>query len=191
MLTNQKRIMDLKNTDMVEAAGRIINRSGTDALSIEELSLEMGVDQYQLSPYFKNNDDILIMVLQSLEKDIKQLVSDSMSLNGASEKELEHLFGTLNNLFGQKPFYLSIIFSTELTERIPAIQEIMLRIKSIAKMHLIQVINHGKNEKVHKTKQTTMSLATNIIDSFRLFMNEQRVIDKMVRDIEILKNTQD
>lgn len=186
-----KRIMDLKNTDMVEAAGRIINRSGTDALSIEELSLEMGVDQYQLSPYFKKNDDILIMVLQSLEKDIKQLVSDSMLLNDASEKELENLFGTLNNLFGQKPFYLSIIFSTELTERIPAIQEIMLRIKSIAKMYLIQVINHGKNEKVHKTKQTTMSLATNIIDSFRLFMNEQRVIDKMVRDIEILKNTKD
>jgi AcrR family transcriptional regulator len=78
--------MELKNTDMVEAAGRIINRSGTDALSIEELSREMGVDQHQLSPYFRNNDDILIMVLQSLEKDIKELVSDSLSLNGASEK---------------------------------------------------------------------------------------------------------
>jgi AcrR family transcriptional regulator len=183
--------MELKNTDMVEAAGRIINRSGTDALSIEELSREMGVDQHQLSPYFRNNDDILIMVLQSLEKDIKELVSDSLSLNGASEKELETLFGRLNNLFGLKPYYLSIIFSTESAERIPAIQEIMLRIKSIAKTYLMQVINHAKNEKMHKTKGATESMATNILDSFRLFMNEQRVIDKMVRDIEILKNTQD
>ena len=176
---------------MVEAAGRIINRSGTNALSIEELSLEMGVDQNQLSPYFKHNDDILIMILQSLEEDIKELVSDSISLSGASEKDIETLFGTLNNLFGLKPYYLAIIFSTELTERIPVIQEIMLRIKSIAKIYLIQVINHEKSEKVHKTKQKSRAMANNILGSFRQFMNEQRVIDKMVRDIEILKNTQD
>jgi hypothetical protein len=183
--------MDLRNNVMVEAAGRIINRFGTNALSIEVLSLEMGVDQNQLSPYFKNNDDILIMILQSLEKDIKQLVSDSMSLNGASEKELETMFGTLNNLFGLKPYYLTIIFSTELTERIPVIQEIMLRIKSIAKIYLIQVINHEKNEKAHQTKQKSRAMANNILGSFRQFMNEQRVIDKMVRDIEILRITQD
>jgi AcrR family transcriptional regulator len=183
--------MELKNTDMVEAAGKIINRSGTHALSIEELSREMGVDQHQLSPYFNKSDDILIMVLQSLETRIQQLVSESMSLKGASENELETLFGTLNNLFGEKPYYLTIIFSTELTERIPAIQEIMLRIKSIAKTYLMQVINHAKNEKMPKTKGATESMVTNILGSFRQFMNEQRVIDKMVRDIEILKNTQD
>lgn len=183
--------MDLLNTTMVEAAGRIINRSGMDALTIEELAREMGVDQYKLSPYFKKNDDIHILVLQSLENEIKQLVSDSMSLNGASEKELETLFGTLNNLFGQKPYYLPIIFSTDLPEKVPAIQEIMLSIKSIAKIYLMQVINHTKNQKVHRTKQATKSLANNILGSFRMFINEQRVIDKMIRDIEILKNTRD
>jgi len=176
---------------MVEAAGRIINRSGTDALSIEELSREMGVNQYQLSTYFRNNNDILVMVLQSLEKDIKQLVSDSLSVNGAFENELETLFGTLNNLFELKPYYLSIIFSTELADKIPASQGVILSIKSIAKTYLMQVINHAKNEKMPKTKGATESMATNILGSFRLFMNEQWVIDKMVRDIEILKNTQD
>ncbi len=190
MFTNY-RIVDLRIEDIVEAAGRIINRSGADALSIVELSREMAVDQYQLSPYFKNNDDILIMILQWLEKDIKQLVSDSISLSGASEKELETLFGTLNNLFGMKPYYLSIIFSKELADTSLASQRVILSIKSIAKTYLMQVINHGKTEKMIKTKGTTESMATNILGSFRLFMNEQRVIDKMVRDYEILKDSGD
>jgi hypothetical protein len=67
----------------------------------------------------------------------------------------------------------------------------MLRIKSIAKIYLIQVINHEKNEKAHQTKQKSRAMANNILGSFRQFMNEQRVIDKMVRDIEILRITQD
>jgi AcrR family transcriptional regulator len=80
--------MELRKTDMIEAAGRIINQSGTDALSIEELSREMGVDQYQLSSYFRNNDDILIMVLQSLENEIIQFVSDVKTRDLSSEEEL-------------------------------------------------------------------------------------------------------
>jgi len=183
--------MELRNTDMVEAAGRIIIRSGTDALSIEELSHEMGGDYHPLSSFFKNNADIVVMVLESLEKEIKQLLSDSLHLEGASDKELQNLFESLNNLFGLKPYYLSIVFSKELAEKNPAIQEIMLRIKSAAKIHLMHIINHGNNQKEHKTIQTTASLANKILGSFRLFMNEQRVINRMVRDIEILKNTQD
>ncbi len=45
--------MELRNTDMVEAAGRIINRSGINALSIEEMSREMGTAQDTLLFYFK------------------------------------------------------------------------------------------------------------------------------------------
>jgi len=183
--------MELRNTDMIEAAGRIINRSGTDALSIEELSREMGVDQYQLSSYFRKNDDILIMVLQSLENEIKQFVSDVHTRDLSSEEELHALFEDLSDLFGQKPYYLSIIFSTELAVKDTAIQEILLRIKSIAKIHLVKIINHGKRDKMFQTKKTPKYLANNILGSFRALMNEQRVIDKMVRDIEILKNTLD
>jgi hypothetical protein len=86
---------------------------------------------------------------------------------------------------------LSIIISTELAEKDIAIQEILLRIKSIAKVHLVQIINHGKREKMSQTKQTSTHVANKILRSFRALMNEQRVIDSMVRDIEILKNTGD
>jgi AcrR family transcriptional regulator len=183
--------MYLRNTDVVEAAGRIINQSGINALSIEEMSREMGIAQDILLFYYKNNDDILILLLRSLENEIKQFVSDVNTRDLSSEEELHTLFETLIDLFGQKPYYLSIIFSTELADKDVAIQEILLRIKSIAKIHLVKIINHGKKDKMFQTKQTTKSLANNILGSFRLLMNEQRVIDKMVRDIEILKNTGD
>lgn len=183
--------MELRNTDMVEAAGRIINRSGINALSIEEMSREMGTAQDTLLFYFKKDDDILILLLRRLENEIKQFVSDANTRDLSSEEELQTLFETLIDLFGQKPYYLSIIFSTELSDKDSAIQEILQRIKTTAKIHLVKIIHHGKKDKNLQTKKTSKHLANNILGSFRALMNEQRVIDNMVRDIEILKKTHD
>ena len=183
--------MNAQNTSMVEVAGSIINRSGINALTIEEMSYEMGIDTNQLLLYFKKDDDILLLLLHSLESEIKQFVKDANTRDLSSEKELQILFASLIDLFGQKPYYLSIIFSPELAEKDPAIQEILQRIRTIAKIHLVKIINHGKTDKMSQTKQTSKHLANKILGSFRALMNEQRVIDNMVRDIEILKKTHD
>jgi len=183
--------MDLKNTDVVEAAGRIINRSGINALSIEEMSRESGIAEDILLSFFKNVDDVLLLLLHSLEIEIKQFVKDANTRDLSSERELQTLFTSLIDLFGQKPYYLSIIFSTELADKDPAIQEILQRIKTTAKIHLVKIINHGKKDKIFQTKKTSKHLANTILGSFRALMNEQQVIDNMVRDIEILKKTHD
>ncbi len=183
--------MNAQNTSMVEAAGRIINRSGVKALTIEEMSHEMGIDTDQLWFYFKKEDDILLLLMHSLESEIKQFVKDANTRDLSSEKELQILFASLIDLFGHKPYYLSIIFSPEMAEKNPAIQEVLQRIRKTAKEHLVKIINQGKRDKISQTKQTSKHLANKILGSFRALMNEQRVIDNMVRDIEVLKKTHD
>lgn len=69
--------MELKTTDMVAAAGKIINESGINSLSIEELAREMKIDHSLLNPYLKKDDDILMLILLSLENEIKQLIKDT------------------------------------------------------------------------------------------------------------------
>jgi hypothetical protein len=82
---------------------------------------------------------------------------------------------------------LSVIFSTELKDKTTGLQIALLRIKISVSTNLLNVINHGKKETVFKTRQTSRSLVNNILGSFRSFMNEQRLINKMVKDLEILK----
>ncbi len=176
---------------MVEAAGRIVHQAGIGALSIEELSRELGLQRIELSPYINKDEDILILLLHSLEDEIKQLVSDVVAKSQSPKDKLQNTFETLYDLFGQRPYYLSIIFSTELAEKDSAVKKIIVRIKSIAKIHLVNIINDGRQEEHFITKLSTKNLINNIIGSFRSFMNEQWVIDKMVREIEILKNGRD
>lgn len=90
-------------------------------------------------------------------------------------------------LLRNKPYYLSVIFSTELKDKTTGLQIALLRIKISVSTNLLNVINHGKKETVFKTRQTSRSLVNNILGSFRSFMNEQRLINKMVKDLEILK----
>lgn len=177
--------------DMVEAAGKIIHESGINALSIERMTGEMKIDHSLLYPYFKKDDDILMLLLLSLENEIKQLINDTGTGDGSPEEELRLLFENMHKLLKHKPYYLSVIFSTELKEKNAGLQDTLLRIKISVRTYLLEVINHGKKEKVFKTKRTSRSLVNNILGSFRLFMNEQLLIAKMIKDLEILMTKKD
>ena len=82
----------------------------------------------------------------------------------------------MHELLKLKPYYLSVIFSTELKEKNTELQKVLLRIKISVRTYLLEVINQGKKETVFKTRQTSRSLVNNILGSFRSFMNEQRLI---------------
>ena len=179
--------MELKTTDIVESAAKIIEESGITALSIEELAEEMKIDHSLLYPYLKKDDDILMLLLLSLENEIIQLIKDTRTEQGAPEEKLQLLFENMHRILKLKPYYLSVIFSTESKEEDTGSQNALLRIKISVRSYLLEVINQGKNKAVFKTKRTSRSLVNTILGSFRSFMNEQRLINKMVKDLEILK----
>ncbi len=147
----------------------------------------MKIDHSLLNPYLKKDDDILMLLLLSLENDIKQLIIETRTVDRSPEEDLQLLFQNMHELLKLKPYYLSVIFSTELKEKNSELQKVLLRIKISVRIYLLEVINQGKKETVFKTRQTSRSLVTNILGSFRSFMNEQRLITKMVKDLEILK----
>ncbi|MCB9013028.1 MAG: hypothetical protein H6539_03220 [Bacteroidales bacterium] len=183
--------MKFKTSDIVESAGKIIEESGITVLSIETLAGEMKVDQSFLYSYLKKDDDILILLLLSLENEIKQLIKDARTESGAPEEKLQLLFEKIHKILKLKPYYLSVIFSTELKEKDAESQNALFRIKISVRSYLLEVINQGKNKEVFKTMRTSRSLVNNILGSFRSFMNEQRLINKMVKDLEILKGIKD
>jgi len=179
--------MDFKTTDIFEVAGKIIIESGTDTLSIEELAVKMGINISLLDSYFQKDDDILMLILKSLEDNINQLIIKTRTVDRSPEEDIQLLFQNMHDLLELKPYYLPVIFSTELKEKSSELQVVLLRIKLSVRTYLLEVINQGKKETVFKTRLTSRTLVTNILGSFRSFMNEQRMVNKMVKDLEILK----
>lgn len=183
--------MESRKTDMIETAGRIILESGINALTIEELAIRMEIPHSELSIYFEKDNDILKIMLYSLDKEIQQLINAVVARLQSPEEELQNLFKNLYELFNRKPYYLSLIFSTELTEKDSEMHDILLKIKTAAEMYLFQVITNGKKKKIYKTEISSRSLVNRILVSFRLLMNEQLVSINLVRSLKILRSRND
>jgi AcrR family transcriptional regulator len=177
--------MELTKKDLVKAAGAIINEAGINALTIDKLAMKMGINPTELSAFFKQDNDVLIMMLLSLDNEIQQLIHDVMTRTQLPEEELNSLFKNLYNFFERKPYYLSIIFAAELMEKDTGIQDILLRIKTAAEIYLFEVINQGKQKKLFNNANATKSIVNKILMSFRVLMNEQQISIKLVRDLEI------
>lgn len=183
--------MESKKTEMVEAAGRIILESGINALTIDTLAFRMEILHSELSIYFEKDNDILKMMLFSLDNEIQKLINTLVPSNQSPEEELQNLFKDLYELFNRKPYYLSLIFSTELNEGDSEMHDILLRIKTAAEMYLLKVITYGKKRRIYKTKINSRSLVNRILVSFRLLMNEQLVSINLVRDLKIQRSKND
>ena len=179
--------MKLTKPEIVKAAGIIINRAGINALKVDALALEMGITRNELLPLFKKNDEILMLILLNLENEIQLLINDGKKMDYSPEKELQYLFKELYELFNQEPYYLHVIFSTEMIEKDNNIQKILTRIKEIAKAYLFQLLEQGKQTGVFSNKIATSHLVKRTLGSFRLLMNDQHLTNKMIRDFRILR----
>ena len=188
MLVNvnlHQQIMELTKKELGYSAGVIINKAGTDALTINNLAVEMGLDPVVLSAFFTQDKDILTMMLLSLEDEIRQLIHSDLTKTQLPEEEINSLFKNLYKLFDQKPQYLSVIFAAEVMKQETGMQNILARIRSAAEFCLLQLVNQGKQIKTFNTGTKTSALVNKILVSFRVLMKDQWLSHKMVMDLEI------
>lgn len=180
--------MELTKIDLIKAAGEIINKAGTDALTVDNLSVKMGIDPIELLVFFRQDINILTMMLLSLENEMDQLIHPVLKNTQLPEEEINSIFKKLYKLFDQKPYYLSIIFAAELMKQDTGIQNILVRIRKAAEICLLQLVNQGKQQKTFNIGTKTSALINKILVSFREMMNDQWLSIKMVRDLEIQRS---
>ena len=108
--------MELTKNDLVKASGAIINEAGINALTIDKLALKIGIKPTELSTFFKQDKDVLLMMLLCLDNEMQQLIHDVVTKTQLPEEELNSLFKNLYKFFDQRPYYLTIIFAVELME---------------------------------------------------------------------------
>ena len=183
--------MEIKETAIIESAGKIIQQYGLKALTLNNLAMEMEVSENLLIDHFKKDKNIYLMLLLGLETELNKLVREIADKNQSPDIELQVLFNRLYVLFRQRPYYLSIIFDDDLTERDEGVNKSFSRIKTIAEDYLSKLINEGKKVKTFKTKQSTKTLVDSILSSFRFFMMDEQLINEKIRELKMLKTLKD
>ena len=184
-------IMETEKIAIIEKAGKIVEHSGTKALTKKNLARALEVSEQHLSSLIKNDEDIFLLIIQELEHDVKDFMGQFSQDKVPTENRLEDLFKHLYGLFKRKPYYLSIIFDDPLIKESQPIRNAILRIRKEAALFLCQLINKGKKDHTFKTKQSTKSLVNGILSGFRLLMRDEELINEMVRKLMALRLQKD
>jgi len=181
--------MEPTESAIVMAAGFIINDKGVNGLTVNTLARKMGITQRELSYYFRKDDDIIKYMLTSLEKEIKKLIDNLVSMRHTPEDELQKLFKTLYDFFNRKSYYLELMFPDAIPEKDTVIQGTLWRIRKTVQDYLMQILQQGMNTGAFINKVEVNRQVKFILNSFRQFMGDQRLANKMIRDLKILRES--
>ncbi|MBN2634667.1 MAG: hypothetical protein JXR61_00250 [Prolixibacteraceae bacterium] len=183
--------MNSKNTDVINAAGRIIVASGTKGISINALLNEPELKGNNFLKNFKDEEDIYEILLLNFEIELIELFVNVAKEGKKPDVEIELLFKRLYTLFKAKPWSLLLIFDSSLQERYTWFENSILRIRKSARSYLTDLIERGKEENVFKTSQNTNLLVKEILGSFRSLMNDYQLGQKMIKDLKKFQSSQD
>lgn len=179
--------MKIDNSTIIEKAEKIVERQGTKGLTIMNLTRELDVGENDLLPFITTDDDIFLLLLLDFERRFIRLIRELANENESPDIELQLFFKRLYFIFEQNPHYPSIIFDNTFYKRNKSIAKFFLRIRDSVEFYLSKIIDAGKRENSFKTKQSTKTLVTNIIFGFRSFVEDEHLINEMIRELKTLR----
>ena len=65
-----------RQTEIIEAAGKILTSSGVSGLTIKNLAKEMGFSESAIYRHFKSKEEIIVAMLNYLADDIDKRLTD-------------------------------------------------------------------------------------------------------------------
>jgi hypothetical protein len=178
-------------TFIIEKAAHIIKNKGIEELTIYNLATELSVNVNQLYPQFAKDNDLILMIMTAFENELKEFGHEHIKNIEPPEIELKLRFKKLHFLFLQKPYYLSIILDQRLIEKNNDIKKSFFRIRNIAATYLAEIINKGKKENIFKTNESTKTLVRKILNGFRIYMQDEHILNRMVVDIVALRTIEE
>jgi AcrR family transcriptional regulator len=176
---------------IIEASGRLLAEVGPGTFTLEELSKRPEMKGFDVFTLVRNEEQIFEQLLLQLEKELTAIVNDISVKQNSPATEIEMLFKQLHRLFKQKPYYLSVIFDKDLHRQYRGAEEIISRIKGVARGYLTGLIDRGKAQKVFTINAETNVLVKKILGSFQALMNDIQLSNKMVRDLKKYQSATD
>ncbi len=176
---------------MIETSGKLLAENGPGSFTLDVLSKQPEMQGFDIFTLVRNEEEVYEQLLLQLEKELKQLVGKISSNQDSPAEEFEMLFKQLHRLFKQKPYYLTVIFDKDLRHQYSSADQIISRIKGVAKKYLADLIDRGKVQKVFTIDRETKILVKEILGSFQALMNDMQLADKMMRDLKKYQSATD
>lgn len=160
-----------RQIEIIEAAGKLLMAKGVKGLTTKNLSIELGFSESALYRHFRNKEDIVVLLINYLESNIKERLQPVYeNTNLTSSEKLLSIFNSQFTFFQQNPHFIIAILSEGLFNETDKINSSILKVINFKLQLLSAIIDEGKKEGVLKTTITTEEMVHIIIGSFRMMM---------------------
>lgn len=160
-----------RQIEIIEAAGKLLMAKGVKGLTTKNLSIELGFSESALYRHFRNKEDIVVLLINYLESNIKERLQPIYeNTNLTSSEKLLSIFNSQFTFFQQNPHFIIAILSEGLFNETDKINASILKVINYKLQLLSSIIDEGKKEGVIKTSMTTEEMVHIIVGSFRMMM---------------------
>lgn len=161
--------------EIIEAAGRIMTKYGTNGLTIKNLAREMEFSESALYRHFKNKEQIIVALLEYLSERMNEKFTQNIQSFDDPEKKFIQLFKSQISFFSENPHFVVAVFSDGLLEESERINQTIFKIMTVIMTHLMPIIMEGQQKKIFTTAITTEDLMHIVLGAFRLQMFKWRI----------------
>lgn len=164
-----------RQQDIIDAAGKLLTRSGVTGLTIKNLAAEMGFTEAAIYRHFKSKEDIVVAMLELLLDNANARCSEVMNNGFPPDLAFLELFRSHLRYFKAHPHFVVAVFSDGLLEESGRINDTLFKILGVNRMYLMPVLVRGQQLGLFTTSMTPEQLVQLVMGSFRLEMFKWRI----------------
>lgn len=160
-----------RQIEIIEVAGRLLIDKGVKGLTTKNLSIELGFSESALYRHFKNKEDIIVLLINYLETNIKERLQPIYDNNLLSPiDKLITLFNSQFSYFQQNPHFIVAILSEGLFDETEKINASIMKIIDYMTQLIATIIDDAKQKNLLNPEISTPDMVHIIVGSFRMTM---------------------
>jgi TetR/AcrR family transcriptional regulator, fatty acid metabolism regulator protein len=159
-----------RQQEIIESAGKLLMEKGIKGLTTKNLAQEMAFSESALYRHFKNKEDIIVLLLDYLESNIKERLNIISKKDSTSQEKLKQLFSSQFYFFSNNPHFVVAILSEGLFDESEKINQSIMKIINYKIELITKIIEVGKENNEFTNSIETQEIVHIIMGSFRMMM---------------------
>lgn len=163
-----------RQLEIIEAASKILTKSGVSGLTIKNLAKEMQFSEGAIYRHFSGKEQIILLMLEYLADELDSRYQAVLSSITNPKDRFVSLFRNQFQFFIENPHFAVVVFSDGLMEESIRINENIMKIMAVKTKHLLPILAAGQSEKLFTTNLETDELSHIVLGAIRLLMFKWR-----------------
>lgn len=174
MFTHNKMNTNLssRQSEIIHTSIKLIGEGGIQALTIKNISTEIGIAESALYRHFKSKTEVLNALLDFLGFIIISHYENVNKLKVSALEKIEKMISGQLKIFAENPPYAIVILSDGLYKNEKSLYEKIFKIMESAKSTFVSIIDEGKSSGEIRKDLSSEQIAFVIMGSVRLTVNQ-------------------